>query len=96
MGLRSIAPGFLAFWGLGLLVVSCLPAIASSGGNCVAYARDVTGIRLDGNAASWWPHAEGRYDRGHQPSLGRRQRPPASSSKRTLDRNQKAIGTKKQ
>jgi surface antigen len=70
VGLRSIAPGFLAFWGLGLLVVSCLPAIASSGGNCVAYARDVTGIRLDGNAANWWPHAEGRYDRGHQPSLG--------------------------
>jgi surface antigen len=40
------------------------------GGNCVAYARQVTGIRLDGNAAAWWTHAEGRYDRGHQPSVG--------------------------
>jgi surface antigen len=47
-----------------------LPAVASSGGNCVAYARDVTGIRLDGNAASWWPHAEGRYERGNRPALG--------------------------
>lgn len=40
------------------------------GGNCVAFARDVTGIQLDGNAASWWPHAEGRYERGQQPRVG--------------------------
>jgi surface antigen len=60
----------LALGGWGLLLVSCLPALASSGGNCVAYARDVTGIHLDGNAATWWPHAEGHYDRGHQPSVG--------------------------
>ena len=39
-------------------------------GNCVAYAREVTGVHLDGNAAQWWPHAEGRYDRGHQPAVG--------------------------
>jgi surface antigen len=48
----------------------CFSAMASSGGNCVAYAREVTGVHLDGNAASWWPHAEGHYDRGHQPSVG--------------------------
>jgi surface antigen len=58
----------LAFWGV--LLVSSLPALASSGGNCVAYARDVTGIQLDGNAASWWPHAQGHYDRGQTPSVG--------------------------
>jgi hypothetical protein len=40
------------------------------GGNCVAFARDVTGIHLDGNAASWWLHAEGRYERGQQPRVG--------------------------
>ena len=40
------------------------------GGNCVAYAREVTGVHLDGNAASWWPHAEGRYERGSRPSVG--------------------------
>jgi surface antigen len=40
------------------------------GGNCVAYAREVTGVRLEGNAATWWPHAEGRYERGHKPEVG--------------------------
>jgi hypothetical protein len=30
----------------------------------------VTGVHLDGNAAAWWNHAEGHYDRGHQPSVG--------------------------
>jgi surface antigen len=62
---------FTALGGWGLLLAACFPAIASSGGgNCVAYARDVTGVHLDGNAAAWWPHAEGRYERGHQPSTG--------------------------
>ena len=67
------------FWtalgGWGLVVLLCVPAVARTtheahGGNCVAYARDVTGIHLDGNAASWWLHAEGRYDRGHTPTPG--------------------------
>jgi surface antigen len=58
----------LASWGL--LIVWSLPALAGSAGNCVAYARELTGIQLDGNAAAWWPRAEGRYDRGHQPMVG--------------------------
>jgi hypothetical protein len=64
---RTIA---LAFWGLPILL--SLPAQAASprGGNCVAYARAVTGIELDGNAAAWWPHAAGRYERGQMPKLG--------------------------
>jgi surface antigen len=62
--------GYRALGGWGLLLACCLPATASSGGNCVAYARDATGIHLDGNAASWWPHAEGHYDRGQRPSVG--------------------------
>jgi surface antigen len=63
--IRSIVLG-----GWGLLLISCVPALASSGGNCVAYAREVTGVDLSGNAAAWWPHAEGRYDRGQQPAVG--------------------------
>ena len=70
MGEWRVRLRFSALWAWGFLLVSCLPAMASSGGNCVAFAREVTGIHLDGNAASWWPHAEGRYDRGHQPSVG--------------------------
>jgi surface antigen len=40
------------------------------GANCVAYAREVTGIHISGNAGMWWNHAEGRYQRGHRPTLG--------------------------
>jgi surface antigen len=68
VGWCLIARGLLAIWGV--LLVSSLPALASSGGNCVAYAREVTGIHLDGNAATWWPHASGHYDRGQTPSVG--------------------------
>jgi surface antigen len=73
-----------ALGGWGLITMSCLPALARTshdvhhgrtshdihGGNCVAYAREVTGVRLEGNAATWWPHAEGRYERGHRPEVG--------------------------
>ncbi len=34
---------------------------------CVPYAREVSGIDITGDAWSWWPGAEGRYERGHQP-----------------------------
>lgn len=65
----------IALGGWGLVVLLCIPAMARTshdvhGGNCVAYAREVTGVRLDGNAAAWWPHAEGRYERGHTPQAG--------------------------
>ena len=43
---------------------------ASFGGNCVAYARQVSGISLDGNAGAWWSQAEGRYERGQTPAVG--------------------------
>ena len=45
-------------------------AASSYGGNCVLYARSVTGVALDGNAGAWWSRAEGRYARGHEPSTG--------------------------
>jgi len=45
-------------------------ASGSHAGNCVAYVRDVTGIRVSGNAGLWWNHAEGRYRRGHEPVVG--------------------------
>jgi surface antigen len=65
----------IALGGWGLITLSCLPAMARTshdvhGGNCVAYARELTGVHLDGNAAAWWPHAEGRYERGHKPEVG--------------------------
>src|SRR5690606_21062136 len=51
--------------------------ISDSGGaelppylQCVPYARQVSGIRLYGDAHSWWNQAEGRYARGSRPRIG--------------------------
>ena len=45
-------------------------AVSARGGNCVAYAKSVTGVKIDGNAGLWWSHAAGRYDRGQEPQIG--------------------------
>jgi surface antigen len=37
---------------------------------CVPYARQVTGIRIFGDAHTWWNQAEGRYARGRTPQAG--------------------------
>ncbi|MFM6829312.1 MAG: CHAP domain-containing protein [Novosphingobium sp.] len=37
---------------------------------CVPYARQVSGIRIYGDALTWWDQAEGRYARGHRPKVG--------------------------
>lgn len=37
---------------------------------CVPYARAVSGIRIFGDAHTWWGQAEGRYARGHEPKVG--------------------------
>lgn len=37
---------------------------------CVPYARQVSGIRIFGDAHTWWSQAEGRYARGRAPKVG--------------------------
>ncbi|MCJ1962543.1 CHAP domain-containing protein [Novosphingobium mangrovi (ex Hu et al. 2023)] len=37
---------------------------------CVPFAREVSGIRLSGDAYTWWTQAKGRYARGHTPRVG--------------------------
>ena len=37
---------------------------------CVPYARQVSGIRIFGDAHTWWDQAEGHYARGHLPRIG--------------------------
>lgn len=37
---------------------------------CVPYARNVTGIRIYGDAHTWWGQAAGKYPRGHVPRVG--------------------------
>lgn len=37
---------------------------------CVPFARDTSGIRLFGDAHTWWSQAAGKYDRGRAPRPG--------------------------
>ena len=63
-----------------LLLSTLLLAACAGGGSgrygtsveCAPYARQVTGIRLYGDAADWWDAAEGHYARGAAPVAGRR------------------------
>lgn len=37
---------------------------------CVPYARQLSGIRIYGDAHTWWEQAKGRYARGRTPKVG--------------------------
>jgi surface antigen len=37
---------------------------------CVPYARQVSGIRIFGDAHTWWSQAEGHYAKGARPRVG--------------------------
>jgi len=37
---------------------------------CVPYARSISGIRLYGDAHTWWQQAQGHYARGFAPRVG--------------------------
>ncbi len=41
-----------------------------AGLECAPFARELSGIALYGDAASWWDGSEGRYARGQSPVLG--------------------------
>lgn len=40
------------------------------GGECVPFARTISGVQIYGNAWTWWDQAAGRYERGHAPRPG--------------------------
>lgn len=52
------------------LAALATPAAAKSPLQCVPYARDVSGIRIFGDAHTWWNQAAGRYERGSRPRVG--------------------------
>jgi len=41
-----------------------------TGWQCVTYAASHSQVVLHGNAHTWWDHAEGIYERSHQPVTG--------------------------
>lgn len=38
--------------------------------NCVQFARARSGLKVSGNAGTWWDHAKGKYARSHDPIPG--------------------------
>ena len=56
------------------MLVASQPASAASlldyVGQCVPFARAASGIRIYGDAWTWWEQADGKYDRGHRPKTG--------------------------
>ncbi|SDF15303.1 CHAP domain-containing protein [Rhodobacter capsulatus] len=52
--------------------VSLARELRARGGRvwCVPFARNVSGIDLQGNAGTWWSKASGRYARSHRPAPG--------------------------
>ncbi|MFT3976959.1 MAG: CHAP domain-containing protein [Sphingomonas bacterium] len=62
---------------IGLAALSALAGVAPAGaalldyvGQCVPFAREASGIRIFGDAWTWWDQADGKYDRGHRPKVG--------------------------
>ncbi|WP_404339349.1 CHAP domain-containing protein [Sphingomonas sp. MMS12-HWE2-04] len=58
----------------GAAFLAFVPAHASSlldyVGQCVPFARAVSGIQIYGDAWTWWDQAKGRYARGTAPRVG--------------------------
>ena len=63
------------------LLAMCLAALSAGGvakasslldyvGECVPFAREISGIQIYGDAWTWWDKAEGRYQRGYRPRVG--------------------------
>jgi len=80
-GKRSLSGGrtliigrFRAAYAMVVLALAALGLTASPATagalQCAPFARQVSGIKLFGNANTWWGQAEGRYDRGHNPRVG--------------------------
>ncbi|MBX3595478.1 MAG: CHAP domain-containing protein [Sphingomonas sp.] len=49
---------------------SAFASILDYVGECVPFARAVSGIQIWGDAWTWWSQADGRYQRGQQPEVG--------------------------
>ncbi len=53
-----------------LLAVPASASILNYMGECVPFARAVSGIQIWGDAWTWWSQAGGKYQRGQRPEIG--------------------------
>lgn len=51
-------------------IIMPAPARADDYLQCVPFARELSGIKIYGDAHSWWDQADGVYQRGSQPAEG--------------------------
>lgn len=72
LGVAQMKAGFRALFATALFALGVMTAAPSVAGvlQCAPFAREISGIELYGNAATWWSQAQGQYDRGHQPRIG--------------------------
>jgi surface antigen len=68
MNFRVFAARFALTAACALMTV--VPAQAKGYLQCAPYARQVSGVKIHGNAWTWWGQAAGRYARGNTPKLG--------------------------
>ncbi len=71
---------FRAFTARFALMAACvltmaLPAQASAAAKsrfwqCAVFAREVSSVKIHGNAWTWWEQAAGKYERGDTPQIG--------------------------
>lgn len=64
-GSRGVAPGPRSLSGS-----AGRPVDSSDYLECVPFARQLSGIRIFGDAHTWWNQAKGRYTRGAEPRVG--------------------------
>ncbi len=62
-------------WALCLAVATTTSAVRAETlgqtvGECVPFARRMSGIQIYGDAWTWWSQAEGQYSRGQRPKVG--------------------------
>lgn len=69
---REVQAGLASFtpWPGAAVRLAALPADALPAGECVPFARALSGVALVGDAHTWWPQAEGRFARARRPVPG--------------------------
>src|SRR5688572_25037700 len=56
--------------GLAMLCVAAAPPAQAKGWQCAPFARVFSGIKLFGDAWTWWEQASGKYTKGFTPDSG--------------------------
>jgi len=71
MGARTTAAALAAALGIfGLGLSGLASAAQAQSWQCVTFARFISGVKLFGDAWTWWEQATGRYAKGFSPESG--------------------------